>query len=160
MKLLKCTRLSFITLLSFLLISCEELTGPPGEDGKDGVANIIVKEIIFSKWDIASTSSSADLIAEVPEITSNVVDSGLVTVSWFFGDMWVSVPITLALDLDDENVNVDVVVNVMYGYAIGEINIAIVSSSDEGGSEFMDEITEELFLGPYKVTIIPPSASP
>ena len=69
MKLLKCTRLSLLTLLSFLLISCEELTGPPGEDGKDGVANIIVKEITFSKGEMEFDENSVSFSENISEIT-------------------------------------------------------------------------------------------
>ena len=162
MKLLKYTRLSFLTLLSFLLISCEELTGPPGEDGKDGVANIIVKEISFSKWDIEADENSAYLTANISEITSNVVDSGVVIVEFSFKEERRSgLPITLAIDFDDDSiVNVDWTLFIGYHYEVGKMMIEILSSSEEFGSDDMEDLVEELFLGPYKVTIIPPSANP
>ena len=170
MKLLKCTRLSFLTLLSFLLISCEELTGPPGEDGKDGVAgedgkdgvaNIIVKEISFSKWDIEADENSVHLIENIPEITSNVVDSGVVIVDiGLEEELWSGLPITLSIDLDDSIMNVDLALFIGYHYEVGKMSIEILSSTEEVGSDAMEDMAEDLFLGPYKVTIIPPSASP
>ncbi|MEL6591644.1 MAG: hypothetical protein AAFP02_05490 [Bacteroidota bacterium] len=99
------TRLALLLLMPFVLVSCVGPRGPegiPGRDGRDGNANVISinYEAISSDWYDVGTPGTDDyflaLDLDVPEINTDIVESGLVMV-YYRPDTqspWIALPYT------------------------------------------------------------------
>ncbi|MEL7530684.1 MAG: hypothetical protein AAFN10_05220 [Bacteroidota bacterium] len=101
----KLTRLALLLAMPVVLFSCVGPRGPegiPGRDGQDGNANVISinYEAIAADWYDVGTPGTDDyflaLDLDVPEITSSIVESGLVMV-YYRPDTqspWIALPYT------------------------------------------------------------------
>ena len=126
-------------------------TGLTGEQGADGVANITTTSFI-----IPSTSSiiTSDFVGSytqnIPGITRDVANNGLVLIFWELGAGWLALPYSFNLDYGGD-LSVDEVIQMTYGFGIGFVEIVFITS-------FSSLVTSNLPLGPYKVVIIPPTS--
>lgn len=131
------------------ITACSWFEGPAGPPGKDGVANIIIKEFMISSSNSQGSDGIAINAVEMPEITKAVYERGTIKLEVNISDRWFALPWTLSSDYSDD-LSVDETVELTYGYEEGFVYIAHISSYS---SIFESQIEE----GPYKIVIIPPS---
>ena len=123
--------------------------GPQGEPGTDGVANIQVVTFSFDLANLTYVEAVAYYNHSIPEITSDVVDSGLVLVyhQSIDGTAWFVLPAIFQFDFDDD-LAVDEVVTLTYAYGEGWVYLAYETS-------YSSMVSLSGNSGEYKVIIIP-----
>ena len=152
-----------IFLISFIaFMGCEDIKGPMGPAGQDGVANMHI-EIIqltpdntqFVDFDNYGSGTSGYLTYqhETSYLPSSVLDSGSVKVelSADNGETWSSLPYLL-YDGDSDGVNY--VYNCEYSYTEGSVGISWWCSFDRTAQDWLN--IENLWAVNYKITILTP----
>ena len=126
-------------------------TGQTGEQGADGVANITTTSFIIpSTSSIVTSDFVGSYTQNIPGITSDVANNGLVLIFWELGAGWLALPYSFNLDYGSD-LSVDEVIQMTYGYGIDFVEIVFITS-------YSSLVTSNLPLGPYKVVIIPPAS--
>ena len=154
--------MKWLIVVILLFFACEGPTGSQGEqglqgptgdtgaDGADGVANISAIEftVLESNWiQSASDEKVYYYQKDIAEITSEVMDNGVVLVQTTTLDgVWWPLPHTYGYDWDDDY-NVDFTEEYRYAYVIGAIEVSVEQSTDPVTPSFMF----------FKVVIIPPA---
>lgn len=153
-------KILLFSLLAFM--GCEELKGPMGPAGQDGVANMHI-EIIqltpsntqFVDYDTYGSGTSGYLAYEheTSHLTSSVLDSGLVKVELSVddGETWNSLPYLL---YNGDNDGVNYVYNCEYNYTEGSVRISWWCSFDRTAQDWLN--IENLWAADYKITIVTP----
>ena len=157
-------RLFIYLAIAALIFGCDNLKGPEGaagpqgeqgpvgsqgEPGTDGVANIQVVTFSFDLSNFTYDGAVAFYYHDIPGITSDVVDDGLVLVyhQSVGGEAWFALPATYPLDFED-NLAVDEVITLTYAYGEGWVYLAYETS-------YSSMVTLSGNSGQYKVIIIP-----
>lgn len=151
--------LLLITALSLLTIGCQGEVGPvgpqgpqgpAGEDGTDGAANIQTYE---RSWDTADifwqTSGYGEVAFPIEQLTSTIVDEGVVLAYYGGNGAWIALPFTSAQDYNGDGE--DETMEFTYGYKEGSFSVVF--------HYFGPSTTPQDFYptGTVKIVFIPPS---
>ena len=92
MKIIKLVTIVFLIAMTFS--NCEKVTvtGPAGEDGKDGNANVVSSSITSGSWSFVSPSWSQSF--SYSAITQDILDNGAVLVYVASGVNYYQLPYT------------------------------------------------------------------
>jgi len=152
-----------VLLFSFILFSCEGPEGPVGPQGPEGlqgppgVADIEVVDFTFTFGQMTLNTVLAPVVyrynyrRNIPQITQDIINDGVVIAYIKFGDIWRPLPFGGILDVDNDLI-LDFSFGYTYFYSVGELGISIEYSTS--GAEFN---STELFT--IRVVIIPNETS-
>ena len=135
--------------LACLIVSCDSLEGPQGEQGPPGVANIQTVIRSYSADDVSINGGTGGVRFPMGEITQQVYNGGDVRVYYKNSDYWLALPWSYAFDYSDD-LEVDETVEFTYAYETGNLYLFFISSDN-----FLSR--NAIFSGQIKVVIVPPS---
>jgi hypothetical protein len=94
MKIIKLVTIGFLIAGAMTFSNCEKVTvtGPAGEDGKDGNANVVSSSITSGSWSFLSPSWSQSF--SYSAITQDILDNGAVLVYVASGVNYYQLPYT------------------------------------------------------------------
>ena len=94
MKIIKLVTIGFLIAGATTFSNCEKVTvtGPAGEDGKDGNANVVSSSITSGSWSFVSPSWSQSFTYSA--ITQDILDNGAVLVYVASGVNYYQLPYT------------------------------------------------------------------
>ncbi len=94
MKIIKLVTIGFLIAVATTFSNCEKVTvtGPAGEDGKDGNANVVSSSITSGSWSFVSPSWSQSFTYSA--ITQDILDNGAVLVYVASGVNYYQLPYT------------------------------------------------------------------
>jgi hypothetical protein len=94
MKIIKLVTICFLIAGAMTFSNCEKVTvtGPAGEDGKDGNANVVSSSITSGSWSFVSPSWSQSF--SYSAITQDILDNGAVLVYVASGVNYYQLPYT------------------------------------------------------------------
>ncbi|MBI5540617.1 MAG: hypothetical protein HY951_11200 [Bacteroidia bacterium] len=110
-------------LLVVILVSCRKETGPKGETGAQGNANVKTTIIEAGQWDASPQNNTFETVLQVPDITTEIMNNGTVQVFLWIGGAnssgsnygWCAVPYSTSYQSFYFNYYVDMVtVNCMF----------------------------------------------
>lgn len=128
------SRSVLLLCLPLLLVSaCEGPVGPEGPPGADGSAgNANVRTVIknFVQADVTIDGPRGQVRFNVPEITTAVYNSGLVTCFLDVAGAWVALPYTFELDSSNLGFGTEIL-TIGYQYEAGDLTITYNTTRPE-----------------------------
>jgi len=137
--------LFLIVVLS--IVSCDQFKGPTGPQGESYVDNTSIINFEFDKDDLTISNQLAIYQINIPEITQEIVDNGIVIVYKLSGSKWQAMPFSMPIDVG-EMLSVDYVLDVGYFYETGLLSIVQTSS-------LKPALIDLCIDGAFKVVILP-----
>ena len=121
-------KLIFITLFfAGMFLGCENFRGPTGPPGKDLTSDTVIIDFEFTRNDLTVISETAFYEFGIPEITEDVVRSGIVIVYRKVGETLQAMPFTVSWDYGDP-LSVEYIIDVGYIYGVGFVSIIETAS--------------------------------
>jgi hypothetical protein len=120
-------------IVLFSIVACDQFKGPTGPQGLNGIQgesysdNASIINFKFDKDDLTISDQLAIYQVNIPEITQEIVDNGVVIVYKLSGAKWQAMPFSMPIDVG-EMLSVDYVLDVGYFYETGLLSIVQTSS--------------------------------
>jgi len=114
-------------IVLFSITACDSFKGPTGPQGTSYSDNASIINFEFDKSDLIIMDQLAIYQIDIPEITQEIVDNGVVIVYRLSGSMWQAMPFSMPIDINVQY-SVDYVLDVGYFYETGKLSIVQTSS--------------------------------
>lgn len=111
-------------LLVFLIVGCDALEGPPGEDGNDGAANVEAETFTIDASAFQADGTAQSYTHSTSLITDRIVGEGMV-LGYIRIDGeggWTALPLTIAPESET--------INITYQYDEAQFELLLIASNE------------------------------